>query len=62
MAAAIPLARRRQILHRAAIGSAPYIVAVGLAFVSGSATLAICGAIAVFDALPLASGGASRDG
>jgi uncharacterized membrane protein len=58
----MPLARRRQILLRSMVGSTPYALAVGLAFVSAYATLAICGAIAVFYALPLASGGADRDG
>jgi uncharacterized membrane protein len=51
-----PLARRRQIFVRAASGTVPYIVAVGVAFVSAYASLAICGAIAVFYALPIASG------
>jgi uncharacterized membrane protein len=58
----IPLARRRQILLRSMVGSTPYALAVALAFVSAYATLAICGAIAVFYALPLASGGAYTDG
>jgi uncharacterized membrane protein len=62
LAVEIPLARRRQILLRSMVGSTPYALAVGLAFVSAYATLAICGAIAVFYALPLASGGAFRDG
>ena len=52
----LPLARRRQIFVRAASGTVPYIVAVGVAFVSAYASLAICGAIAVFYALPIASG------
>jgi uncharacterized membrane protein len=52
----LSLARRRQIFNRAASGTVPYIVAVGVAFVSAYASLAICGAIAVFYALPIASG------
>ena len=52
----IPLARRRQILLRAAGGSMPYAIAFGLAFVSAYATLGVCAAIAVFYALPIASG------
>jgi uncharacterized membrane protein len=49
-------ARRRQIFARAASGILPYVVAVGVAFVSAYASLAICGAIGVFYALPIASG------
>jgi uncharacterized membrane protein len=52
----LPLARRRQIFARAAGGTAPYLAAVGVAFVSAYASLAICAAIAVFYALPIASG------
>jgi len=52
----LPLARRRQIFGRAASGTAPYLVSVGVAFVSAYASLAICAAIAVFYALPIASG------
>ncbi len=52
----LPLARRRQIFDRAASGTVPYMVAIGVAFVSAYASLAICGAIAVFYALPIASG------
>ena len=43
-------------------GTAPYLVAVGVAFVSAYASLAICAAIAVFYALPIASGYESRSG
>jgi uncharacterized membrane protein len=56
LATPMPLAQRRQILMRSVVGSAPYAVAVGVAFVSAYATLAICAAIAVFYTLPLASG------
>jgi uncharacterized membrane protein len=48
--------RRRQIFNRAAGGILPYFVAVGVAFVSAYASIAICGAIGVFYALPIASG------
>jgi uncharacterized membrane protein len=48
--------RRRQIFSRAAGGILPYVVAVGVAFVSAYASIAICGAIGVFYALPIASG------
>ena len=56
----IPLEERRRILARSVSGLAPYLVATILAVVSPYATLAICGALAVFYALPLASGGATR--
>jgi uncharacterized membrane protein len=48
--------RRRKIVDRAALGLIPYAVATALALVSAYATLAICAAIAVYYALPLASG------
>jgi uncharacterized membrane protein len=54
--------RRRQIFNRAASGTLPYLVAVGVAFVSAYASLAICGAIGVFYALPIASGYESSGG
>jgi len=59
---ALPLARRRQIFARAASGTVPYVVAVGIAFVSAYASLAICAAIAVFYTLPIASGYESASG
>jgi len=58
----LSLARRRQIFARAASGTVPYIVAVGVAFVSAYASLAICAAIAVFYTLPIASGYESASG
>jgi uncharacterized membrane protein len=58
----LSLARRRQIFIRAASGTLPYLVAVGVAFVSAYASLAICGAIGVFYALPIASGYESGGG
>jgi uncharacterized membrane protein len=57
LAVPLPGSRRRQILSRSIVGLAPYAVAVALAPVSAYVTLAICGAVAVFYALPLASGG-----
>ena len=53
----LPLERRRQILSRALRGLIPYLVATALAFVSPYATLVICAAVAVYYALPIASGG-----
>jgi uncharacterized membrane protein len=58
----LSVARRRQIFVHAAGGILPYVVAVGVAFVSAYASLAICGAIGVFYALPVASGYESRSG
>jgi uncharacterized membrane protein len=52
----LPLDQRRQIFRRAATGVVPYVIATALAFVSTYVTLAICGAIAVYYATPLASG------
>ena len=52
----LPEEERRRILVRFSTGLVPYAVATGLAFVSQYATLAICMAIAIFYALPLASG------
>jgi uncharacterized membrane protein len=49
--------RRRQILARTVTGLIPYAIATALAAVSAYATLAICGAVAIFYALPIASGG-----
>jgi uncharacterized membrane protein len=48
--------RRRQILRRNTAGLVPYAAAIALAFLSPYVTIAICGAVAVFYALPLASG------
>ena len=47
---------RRRILVASVSGLGPYVIATGLAFVSSYATLAICGALALFYALPAASG------
>ena len=51
--------RRRQILARSVTGVIPYAVATALAIVSPYVTLAICAALAVFYAFPIASGGAA---
>lgn len=53
----IPEERRRQILARGVAGLIPYVIATAVAPVSAYATLAICAAVAVFYALPIASGG-----
>jgi uncharacterized membrane protein len=52
----LSLERRRQILGRTVTGLIPYALATALAFVSPYITLAICAAIAVFYAQPVASG------
>lgn len=52
----LPLERRRLILRRSVSGLLPYVLATGLAVVSPYATIAICAAVAVFYALPFASG------
>ena len=49
------LERRRKILTRAVSGVVPYAIATPLAFLSPYVTLAICAAVAVFYALPIAS-------
>ena len=48
---------RRKILARGVTGLVPYAIATALAPLSAYATLAICAAVAVFYALPVASGG-----
>jgi TMEM175 potassium channel family protein len=53
----LPLERRRTILRRSVIGLAPYALATALAPVSPYITLVICAAVAVYYALPSASGG-----
>ncbi len=58
----IPLEDRRRILARAMFGLVPYLVATILAAVSAYATLAICGALAIFYALPIGSGGGDEGG
>lgn len=54
---------RRLTLKRGISGALPYLLATGLALVSPYLTLAICGAVAVFYALPFASasGGPGSD-
>ena len=55
LAAEMPLAQRQRIFSRTVTGLVPYAIATGLALVSPYVTLAICGALAVFYALPIAS-------
>ncbi|HTX33145.1 MAG TPA: TMEM175 family protein [Solirubrobacteraceae bacterium] len=52
----LSLEQRRRILARARAGLIPYVIAAGLAAVSPYATLVICLGLAVFYALPVASG------
>jgi uncharacterized membrane protein len=56
LVAELPLPERRRILTRSLSGLAPYLLATALGFVSAYASLAICAAVAVYYALPLASG------
>jgi len=51
-----PQEQRRQILKRSIRGLVPYAVATALAPVSPYLTLAICAALAVYYAFPIASG------
>jgi uncharacterized membrane protein len=55
------LAARRRMLVRSTVGLIPYVIAVGVALVSSYVTLAICGAVAVYYALPLASAEAADE-
>jgi TMEM175 potassium channel family protein len=52
----LPAQERRLILGRSLRGVPPYALATGLAFVSPYITLVICGALAAYYALPVASG------
>jgi uncharacterized membrane protein len=54
--APLPESERRRILARSFTGLPPYVIATGLAVASPYATLAVCAAIAIFYALPVASG------
>jgi uncharacterized membrane protein len=47
---------RVSIIRRNVAGVAPYLIAVGIAFISPYAALAICGVVAIFYALPFAAG------
>ena len=58
----MPVGRRRLILARSVSGVIPYAIATALAAVSSYLTLAICGALAVFYAFPIGSGGESTAG
>jgi uncharacterized membrane protein len=53
----LDLARRRQILARGFVGLIPYAIATAVAAFSPDLTLIICAAVAMFYALPIASGG-----
>jgi uncharacterized membrane protein len=56
LAVKLPDERRRQIITRSTVGLLPYAFATALAAVSPYATLLICAAVAIFYALPVASG------
>ena len=56
LAAKLPRVQRRRVLVRNLAGLGPYALATALAPLSAYATLAICGTVALFYALPLASG------
>jgi uncharacterized membrane protein len=60
LSAEIPFEERRRILGRSVLGVAPYLIATILAVLSAYASLAICGGLALYYALPIASGGATR--
>jgi uncharacterized membrane protein len=60
LAAEMPTDERSRILTRSVSGVIPYLLATILAAVSAYASLAICGALALYYALPLASGGGTR--
>jgi uncharacterized membrane protein len=53
----LDLERRRQIMSRGITGLVPYALATAIAAFSADLTLIICAAIAVFYALPIATGG-----
>jgi uncharacterized membrane protein len=55
----LPLEERRRLLSRGITGLVPYLIATLLAVLSPYITLAICAAVAVFYALPAASGGSA---
>jgi TMEM175 potassium channel family protein len=59
LASELPEDRRRLILRRSIRGVGPYVLATLVAILSAYASLAICAAIAVYYALPIASGGAA---
>ena len=60
MSESLPESERRMIFARALIGVVPYMLAVGLAFVSPYITLAASGVLALFYSLPFASARESR--
>ncbi|MGH2888176.1 MAG: hypothetical protein ACRDNJ_00965, partial [Solirubrobacteraceae bacterium] len=56
IAATLSIEERRRILARSITGLVPYAIATAVAIVSAYATLAICAGLAVFYALPIATG------
>ncbi len=58
----LDLERRRRILSRSITGLIPYAIATAVAAFSPDLTLIICASIAVFYALPIASGGSLGGG
>jgi uncharacterized membrane protein len=58
----LDLERRRRILSRSITGLIPYVIATAVAAFSPDLTLIICASIAVFYALPIASGGSLGGG
>jgi TMEM175 potassium channel family protein len=56
LAEELPIEQRRHILRRSISGLVPYTVAVAIAPLSAYGTIAICAAVAVFYAFPVASG------
>ena len=56
LAVTLPQEQRRRILIRNMAGLGPYVLATALAPLSAYLTVGICGAVAIFYALPLASG------
>jgi hypothetical protein len=53
--------RRRTILRWGIAGLIPYLLATALAPVSAYVTLAICASVAIFYALPIASGSGTKE-
>jgi uncharacterized membrane protein len=53
--------RRREILRRSLRGLIPYAIATAIAALSAYATLIICAALAVYYALPIATGGTETE-
>jgi uncharacterized membrane protein len=58
----LPEERRRQILRRSLRGVGPYVIATAAAILSAYVSLAICAALALYYALPIATGGGANGG